>query len=260
MKRSAFTLIELLVVIAIIAILAAMLLPALAKAREKAREISCVNNLKQIGLQSAIYIDDNHGVIPCYTGNCNNKYGGKFFDVLWYQAYNQSLQNWDNNFMKGKLIKDGGVNKYIPYAPYACPNRPNAFDYRQFYFHYAVNYGGYASYPRDLTPNSSQHKVQLRYLGRIRRPSERMAVSEKDSYGADTSAYPGPAYIQRSQMLTDNCPSVGHPSHHHGGGTTVNCLFADGHCNAGVKVASLPDGPWYNSDKGYFWGQNFEFD
>jgi prepilin-type N-terminal cleavage/methylation domain-containing protein/prepilin-type processing-associated H-X9-DG protein len=77
-KHSGFTLIELLVVIAIIAILMAVLIPSLAKAREKVKDTSCKSNLRNIGLAVAMYLDSNERKLPNF-GNTSNGF-------LWYDA------------------------------------------------------------------------------------------------------------------------------------------------------------------------------
>ena len=105
--RRGFTLIELLVVIAIIAILAAMLLPALGKAKEKAKRTQCASQLKQVGLALMMYGDDNTGRLPL------GRYG----------VFDFANPNADPNILQLLIPYLGGkIDGVSPVRVYACPS------------------------------------------------------------------------------------------------------------------------------------------
>jgi prepilin-type N-terminal cleavage/methylation domain-containing protein len=122
--RTAFTLIELLVVIAIIAILAAMLLPALAKAKEKAKRAQDLNNFRQIGIAVTMYAGDNQDFV--------------------LQARDMGGGNWVQNCLnppEAAAAKQVGLTvQSNTVSPWTCPNRPGLPIYEAAYAQWVIGY------------------------------------------------------------------------------------------------------------------------
>jgi prepilin-type N-terminal cleavage/methylation domain-containing protein/prepilin-type processing-associated H-X9-DG protein len=145
-----FTLIELLVVIAIIAILAAMLLPALAKAKESGKKMNCISNLHQMGFGLLMYADDSGGIIP--RGNA----------PLWYHVLSTYLGARNTNSFRKVRV-------------YTCPSYP---DKRQLIC-YVVNSWEFRG-PTDMV---GDELIGLSKISRIKKPVDTIYFADNE-YGS----------------------------------------------------------------------------